>query len=371
MPNIDISTPFLLYSNCILISGYKRSSIIDLHQNKQYLISNPIAEIIRIFEGKSISKIYSHYTNREAVNQYFEYLLFHDLIFFTNQVDCFPKIDFSYKSASIISNAIFEYGNAIDFKKIITYIDELNCKSVAIFFNSSLQFSSLVQLLDFFKQTVIGHIEFYLSTEFDRDSLINLFFQESRLQKIIVSNQIKNEYVEIKNGSGREIIYLTKSININHGLSSRIFSINVKTVAEATKFHTYFNQKLFVNSKGIIKNAPECKEEFGNIKDISNINELYEIINSSAFNKFWHANKDNCDICLDCEYRYICIDNRLPLLKVDEIWFHNKLCPYNPYIALWENQEGYITVEEWRKQNPDWEKGIKRYPLVKNPQKVE
>jgi hypothetical protein len=27
----------------------------------------------------------------------------------------------------------------------------------------------------------------------------------------------------------------------------------------------------------------------------------------------------------------------------------------NPYIAKWQHEEGWISVEQWREENPNWE----------------
>ena len=55
------------------------------------------------------------------------------------------------------------------------------------------------------------------------------------------------------------------------------------------------------------------EESFGNINTIS-YNELVEIIQSSQFQKYWKIHKDIITECKNCEYRYMCIDDRLPLL---------------------------------------------------------
>ncbi len=54
---------------------------------------------------------------------------------------------------------------------------------------------------------------------------------------------------------------------------------------------------------------------------------------------------------MDCEYRYMCMDGRPTPSSIE--------CPYNPYIAKWKGQEGWISVEQWRKKNPDWEEKAK------------
>ena len=73
---------------------------------------------------------------------------------------------------------------------------------------------------------------------------------------------------------------------------------------------------------------------------------LNEIITSNEFQKFWNVHKDVCDVCKDCEFKYMCVDNRIPQKKNEKEWFHTTECNYNPYIAKWKEEKGYITIKE-------------------------
>ena len=56
--------------------------------------------------------------------------------------------------------------------------------------------------------------------------------------------------------------------------------------------------------------------------------------------------KDETDVCKDCEFRHMCVDNRLPYERSPNEWYHKIECNYNPYIAKWEGEEGYRTLAE-------------------------
>jgi len=109
------------------------------------------------------------------------------------------------------------------------------------------------------------------------------------------------------------------------------------------------------------------EQSFGNIKDIT----LEEALNKPGFKDLWGIRKDDIDVCKDCEFRYMCTDCRCIIKNPDDIYSQPAKCGYNPYIAKWSKEGGYISVDEWRKQNLNWEKKAKRKPLVKFPQKVE
>jgi hypothetical protein len=124
------------------------------------------------------------------------------------------------------------------------------------------------------------------------------------------------------------------------------FSINVQLFTESQKHHTYFNRKLYIGKNGEIKNAPECEEVFGYIQDIKDVADLKQVISTPEFQKYWFVHKELCDVCKDCEFRHMCVDNRLPYQRKDGSWYHKIECNYNPYICKWKGEDGYKTLEE-------------------------
>ena len=75
----------------------------------------------------------------------------------------------------------------------------------------------------------------------------------------------------------------------NH--SWEYFSSNIDFISEAINFHTYFNRKLFIGKRGEIKRSPLDENEFGNIRELSSIEELKDIINNPNFQLFWNVKK--------------------------------------------------------------------------------
>ncbi len=124
------------------------------------------------------------------------------------------------------------------------------------------------------------------------------------------------------------------------------FNINITLFTESQAHHTYFNRKLYIGPNGEIKNAPECEEEFGFIQDLESPDQLKEIIQTPAFQKYWFVHKEITDVCKDCEFRHMCVDNRLPYQRAKNEWYHKTECNYNPYIAKWKGEEGYRTLAE-------------------------
>jgi radical SAM protein with 4Fe4S-binding SPASM domain len=93
-----------------------------------------------------------------------------------------------------------------------------------------------------------------------------------------------------------------------------------------------------------------------NIETIS-IAELKQLSTDKEFTKLWNIKKDDTKVCKDCEYRYMCVDDRIPIKISETEYKYSTECGYNPYIAKWQDEEGWISVEQLQKENFDRENG--------------
>ena len=41
-----------------------------------------------------------------------------------------------------------------------------------------------------------------------------------------------------------------------------------------------------------------------------------------------------------------CIDNRTPYQRSEKEWYHKEPCNYNPYLAKWEHEEGFVSLAD-------------------------
>jgi len=350
MHYLNIYKPFILHANCFLVNGFQRSLIIDTLLEKYYFIPNFLSQILIDFRGKTIFDIREKYNNEydETLNEYFYFLIENELIYFTDNPNSFPLIDLDYKIASSITNVIIDLVEGIDYSEFVKQIDELGCKAVVLNCTNHGDLSLALKTLTFFSKSGISHIEIYLNQDSSIDDLKLVFFEENRLQRVILFNSNKNLYYPLENGMGKEIIYTKKNKEQNQSciITPNLFSINLSTFTESQKYHTYFNRKLYVGQKGVIKNAPECEEEFGFIQNIKNTEDLKKIVFNPEFQKYWKINKEMIDICKDCEFRHVCVESLLPYNHKNGSYYHKETCGYNPYIVLWKGQEGWISVEQ-------------------------
>lgn len=103
------------------------------------------------------------------------------------------------------------------------------------------------------------------------------------------------------------------------------FKISIELFNEALSYNTFYNRRIFINNKGKVSAyIDNGKEQLQKEFDSNNLS--FEI---------WNVSKDKCTICKDCEFRYMCIDNRIPKLNEYNQYFYETECQYNPYQNTW------------------------------------
>ncbi len=177
---------------------------------------------------------------------------------------------------------------------------------------------------------------------------MNLIKEYSRIKAFIIYNA-PFEQLFTKNTIGAlgNLICTKKKLNLK--LKERafgVFSVNVAIFTEAQNHNLFFNRKVVIDTKGFIRNHLLSGKSFGNIS----INSIESVISKADFQKFWYISKDNVAICKYCEFRYVCLDDRIDLANAEGLWYYKSECQYNPFIAKHNKQADFITVKEWQEQ---------------------
>lgn len=146
------------------------------------------------------------------------------------------------------------------------------------------------------------------------------------------------------------ICYIKKVMDYKYcgNIRQDMFVVNQPFFIEAHICNTCLNRKISIDRQGVVKNCPLMEQNFGNIKDYS----VREIVDIPGFQDLWTISKDKIDVCKDCEYRYVCTDCRCIIKDRNNIYSQPAKCKYNPYIGRWENDNGYVPVEECGTYSP-------------------
>lgn len=330
---INENIPFMLYASCIPVKGAKRSIICDLEKEEYSTIPNTVYELLKKYEGKTISLIKSDYPeNKEVIDSYFNFLNQEEYIFFTETPELFPKLNMTWQEPTKITNAIIDFDSDSRFKieNVIDQLINIRCSHIQIRVFCEKDFDFYKQIISKYNTARIYSFELIIKyhTSITVNNLTELIQNNDTCLSFVVHS---SPNVEI---SKNNVIFTKKIINSEEHcgiISSNFFAINIKAFTEAYTYNSCLNGKISVNSKGEIKNCPSLKTVYGHIHNTN----LDEVIDQKVFNEKFRINKDQIEICKDCEFRYICSDCRAYTQGENNLYSKPLKCNYDPYNAVW------------------------------------
>jgi len=350
---------FKLFFCCKITRGVCRSIIIDTQRGTNETIPNDLVDFLEKFEGTSLDNILNLFDieNRNTLQGYFDFLINSEYGFWCDSLEeffNFPEIENKWESPYQITNAILDVGNdpKIDYFDIIEDIKKIAIPHVQIRSAIIRDFSFYEKLINSIETSRISSVELIIPYTHDEPPLnyLKKFIRRNlRINKIIFhSSPYVKKITIIENLSN--ICYTKDVFNSAKDcgkISLKNFVLNSDHYYESQDYNSCLNRKISIDINGEIKNCPSLKHSFGNIKEIS----LLEIIKTYDITKLWIIDKSKIEVCNDCEFRHICTDCRAFLKVENNILSQPLKCNYNPYIAKWKGEKGYLTVENWRKNN--------------------
>ncbi len=340
MKIIQMNKKFYVFASCMIVKGAAQSIIYDLQRKSYEYIPNVLHDILIEYNGKTIQHIVDDYgeENKEVIVEYFEYLLQHEFIFFSDfGTESFPKMDLTWYSPFQISTLIIDVSEKTFslLEKIYNEVEALGCGAISFRFlevkNYSLYFEKTMQI---FAKSRCRSFELFIP--FDSTKNVEYFnkltIQNNRIYSIHVYDAHERK-VEILDEIKTPLFYHTETLVANspHVSNMSNFLVNKDMFMESQHHNTFFNRKIYINQEAEIKNAPNCEEVFGN----ANQDALESILKEAEFQKYWNVKKDIILVCKDCEYRYMCTSDKKPLKKENGLWELEEKCAYNPYEAEW------------------------------------
>ncbi len=335
---------FNLFSNCKLVKGARRSVICDLQRGDIHLITNGLCEILTVHSECSIEEIKTQYplVNPEVIDGYFKYLIENDLGVLTDSKAKFPSIDMRWDFPGIISNAIIEVSknSSYDIGRLLLELEDLGCKSVEMRFYDPIPFLKFEIVLDDVKATSIRSADFYLqyADEYSEQILCSTMLKNQRVNKIVVHSAPYKKTIDTKLG---KVFFITERLRDNSGCGKvhvGNFSCNLSMFTESKIYNSCLNRKISVSMEGDVKNCPSTSVVFGSLGE----DKLVSIVQKNTNNfDFWKINKDQIEVCKDCEFRYVCTDCRAYISEPTNFYSKPLKCNYNPYTAEWEEPSSF------------------------------
>ena len=336
-PNI----PFKLFANCVLVKGANRSTICDLQRNDVRIIPNDLHDLLVECEGKTIDEVKKLYGNKfdDDIDEYFEFLYENEFIFFSKQVDIFPKLSMEWSDSAIITNSIIDVdeNSSYDALNVLKQLEELHCRHLEIRNFGKARTELIENILDFLNETestiqsveillpFFSGIEQWLTSMKDKFLRVDFIriYKSPKNQNTIPSRDCKAHLMYTVQDYGSELCC--------GKISQNFFVANMTTFTESMNYNSCLNRKLSIDKNGEIKNCPSMQKGFGSSDSVP----LKNIINDKDFTHVWNTNKDKISTCKDCEFRHICTDCRAYLENPNDNLSKPLKCGYDPYTNEW------------------------------------
>lgn len=315
---------YRLFSCCILVEGAKRDIIYDLQRNQLYYSTKELSKILHPHNDDLFINL------DEDLKEYINYLISEEVLFQSNDFDNFPEMEISFEKNNCyqIQTLVCIINNFSDLNLIKERLGSLTIRSARIEIHDEFNAENIEAINDFGESLNVLYCDFSIHNSKDKGS--------SLLKK--VSNRFSNIYhINSENVNryetdefGRSEFFISSNI-LEEPITPSLdhFRINIEMMNESMYHSSFYNGRIYLSEDLNAYFDYEQKLGLGNIKDISN-GELMSLLKASPLN----VKKDLIETCKDCEYRYMCLDNRKTQENKGKYSYENK-CNYNPYSSTW------------------------------------
>ncbi|MEZ5042518.1 MAG: hypothetical protein R2828_21635 [Saprospiraceae bacterium] len=301
---------FLLYAHNQVVEGQKRAAIYDLKLARVFYIPKVLVGILQEMRTSPLSTIIATYAadQPQALLQYIDFFLEHDLGFYVDDPLRYPTLPLTYHYPGLLQNAIVLSDlQAYDLGNVLKQLPPEGCRFLSLFIELKQvqDLGKIKQALDQLKDTVISTIQLFMKHHeaLSRGWLKTLFVENKKLAKITVWGA-----AETGATIDGPIEYSALGWEALVAPDSRQLILNIPFFSEAIRFHPYFHQKVVVDWAGYIKNGVSERQHFGHIE----CNRLGDVIASPAFQALWKRNADQLFEWQEDELRYAYFTNCTP-----------------------------------------------------------
>lgn len=331
---------FRLFACCIPVRGARRSLICDLQRQKFRLIPNSLFDILELHSGETLGRILGFFEpcQHSTILDYFSFLEKHEYGFWTDEPGKFPPLSLEWKRPDLINNAIIDLDQESNYELhlALRQLEEVKCKfaQIRLFgYFSPAYINNIVTLIG--KAPSLRYVE--LITRFNPQltdtEIENFCLKEPRLSRVLLFSALEKKNLLLPQ-SGASVHYYTEAFP-DHTYCGQVhheyFSPTYECFLEAQRHNTCLNGKASIDRKGQICNCPSMRTSYGHITETT----IAKVAKLDEFQNLWFINKDQIDICSDCEFRYICTDCRAFLKEPHNLLSKPERCKYDPYTATW------------------------------------
>ena len=319
---------FLLFQNCIAVKGNNGSIIMDLDASSYLDIPDLLFDIIITTKGLKINQVKEYYNHKydEGIDGYFNYLVDNKYGFYSNDISCFISAPIEFHSPYKVISSIVALNdfNIYNINDTINQLAELSCQLLQIRIYNEVEFNELQENLISIIEAPFRIVELFLryTEKISIKELQDLCVKHPNLI-IIIHGSPEKKQIEINSTSHRKLSYYkTLIINDTKELFNKsTLNISQPLYYEALNYNAGLYRKVCIDEYGNIKNYLSHETVYGNINTVS----IVDTIQKNEFQKKSNISNDHIEVCKDCKYRYMCINNS-DIEEKDGKFYKTKSC---------------------------------------------
>ncbi len=328
-----INKKFKLFECCIPVKGINKGVIMDLQRGNIFIVPNTILQILDKYSDKSIYKLFEDFRlQKEILKKYIRFFYENEIVLISENVSNFPPISKKWEKPFCIDTITIEIDSLQLFKTLFfkNDLNSIGCKNLVIISKTDC-IEHIRKILKYVEQSKVELISAFIPYTSKSDQ-VEKISEKYRIFRNITFYDTK-KHIPNKDAFYPKIVYQKESLKkiLNQKIKSvDDFTVNIDAYLESLNNNLFYNRKIHIDDEGNVKNSILQNDSFGNIKDTS----VFEIISKIEFKALGNIPKDKIEVCKDCEYRYCCPDNRIPVVETNTI-YHTTKCNYDPYTNTW------------------------------------
>ncbi|HEX6096547.1 MAG TPA: grasp-with-spasm system SPASM domain peptide maturase [Thermoanaerobaculia bacterium] len=345
---------FRLFACCLPVRGVVRSTICDIQRGEIHFIPNTMYELLTKHRDATMPQLRAlvDAEGQAILDEYFAFLEEKELGVWTTEPESFPDLNLHWDVPSIVTNAVIDVDerSSHDWPALLGQLHDLGCQALQVRVFCDMPLAALDEALEETLHGPLRSIDLLLkwTPGHDPESLRDFIRKHRRVQQVTVhsapENRIHKEFVESAN-----LIYAAQVIS-SHEHCGQVrpgyFTVGTGFFLEALHFNSCLNRKVSIDAAGEIRNCPSMAASFGNAKTT----DVRAAVMDEKFRALWEVNKDQVEVCRDCEFRYVCPDCRAWVRVSDEKFAKPSKCGYDPYTATWRDSAPEMTFAAARPQ---------------------
>ena len=343
----SIELGFRLHESSIPVIGAMKAIILDLHAQNYFPIDKSFASLLLVkpYVSHSAVQRFEKQKKFSGIQTDIEKLCELNLGFKCSEADMVhlpPKKHSISDCITHISNAIIDSdkNSKHNFKSILFQLSMLGCEALQLRFYDTISHQHLLDIINHVSTFKSISVEVLLknTVAMSNEALIDLMTKNPFITKIIAHSSPNDDIVFFVK-TCFQVIYRVKQVidSSSHCgfVTPDTFHVSYQMFEESLFSNSCLSRKISIDVSGNIRNCPAMPLSFGNIENVP----LNLVLRNKEFTKWWRINKDQINVCRDCEFRYTCLDCRAFTHGSKTHLGKPTRCAYDPYIGTCGRRE--------------------------------